>query len=110
MATHSGRDSSGLSWTFGKRTNTPLLALPVPGASSRHCSFNEKSSYCRPGNQSMPMPSTVVELVIVPSALSPNFPPPTCCHFANESAVPSKSFLYPSSWPGLPMPDCLAAR
>lgn len=56
------------------------------------------------------MPSTVVELVIEPSALSPNFPPPTCCHLANESAVPSKSFLYPSSWPGLPMPDCLAAR
>lgn len=93
MATHSGRDSSGLSWTFGKRTNTPPLALPVPGASSRHCNFSEKLSYFRPGNQSIPIPSTVVELVIEPSALSPNLPPPTCCHLASDAAVPSKSFL-----------------
>lgn len=87
-----GRDSSGLSWTFGKRTKTPPLALPAPGASSRHWSLSEKSPYCRPGNQSIPMPSTVVELVIEPSALRPNFPPPTCCHLASDSAVPSKSF------------------
>ncbi|CAM5488103.1 hypothetical protein SMICM304S_09524 [Streptomyces microflavus] len=99
--------SSGWSWTFGKRTKTPPLALPAPGASSRHWSFSEKSPYARVGNQSMPMPSTVVELVIDPSSsFRPNLPPPTWLHLASEAAVPSKSLVYPSDWPGFPMPDC----
>ena len=50
---------------------------PVPGASSRHWSFREKSPYLRCGNHSMPMPSTVVLDVIEPSAFRPNLPPPT---------------------------------
>src|SRR4051794_26216443 len=109
MATHSGRDSCGWSRTHGNRTNTPELALPVPGASSRHWSLSEKSPYLRSGNHSMPIPSRVVPEVIDPSGFCANEPPPTCCHLAKDSAVPSRIVRYPSVWPGVPSPESRAA-
>ena len=91
MATHSGRDSSGWSCTCGKRTNTPLLALPSPGASSRNGSRSEKSPKVSSGNQSMPMPWTSLLLVSTPPSCSSKAPPPTCSQRSSEAWVPSNS-------------------
>lgn len=39
----------------------------------------------------MPMPCTVVLLVMAPSADSANLPPPTWAHLEKVASVPSKS-------------------
>ena len=51
----SGRWSSGVRGS-GNRTKTPLFARTASGATSRNCSFSEKSPYGFFANQSMPSP------------------------------------------------------